>query len=177
MYRKMKTEWNSGLKFLPSWATEWASSMQISCINSLKQVQTDTYTRNYPLSGITATCTEKWKHIQLHADGVITTNSVVRNHHVHGSCWGGKPQLNFCCSCCCWTGHYQVQRGAPLKVSLWFEAIQWTTELLTSLTLSWLQCRRSDCNGRLCGGLHEFEIHVENGSCSQVSTSHADCWF
>ncbi len=56
-----------------------------------KQVQTDTYTRNYPLSEIVATHTEIWKHIQLHLGGVKATNSVERNHHVHGSCRGGKP--------------------------------------------------------------------------------------
>ena len=161
-------EQNSGLKFLPSWATEWASSMQISRIKFFEASSNrHLYQKlQYPLSGIAVTHTEKWKHIQLHTDGVITTDSVVCNHHVHGSRRGGKPQLNVCCSCCCWPDHYQVQWGAPSKVSLRFEAIQSITELPTSLSLSlsWLQCRWSDRDGRLRGGLHESEICEGTGS-------------
>ena len=134
--------------------------------SSSKQVETDTCTKKYPLSGIAAMRTRKWKHIQLHAGGVRATDSLVRSHHVRGSRRGGTHQLSCFCSGCCWPGHFQVQRGAPSKVSLRFEAIQSITELPTSLSLSlsWLRCRWSDHDGRLRGGSHESEIREGTGS-------------
>ena len=61
----------------------------------MKQVETDTCTKNYPLSEIAAMHAKKWKPDSLLEDGERVTDDVAHNCRLHDSCLGGKPQLNW----------------------------------------------------------------------------------